>query len=82
MQYAACMARATVLPMRTAVPWQTAIRARRRALGLTQQELANRAGLSLRTVVAIEHGEANPRLSVLRACLDALGLVISLAEGP
>ena len=62
----------------TATGLPSAIRPRREALGLSQRELAGQAGLSLRTVVALEHGEANPGLPVLWSCFGALGLVISI----
>lgn len=49
------------------------LRARRRAAGLTQLELANRAGLSVRTVQGIESGEFDrPRPSTLRRLDDVL----------
>lgn len=47
----------------------------RRSLGLSQEELAARAGISKRSVERLESGTANPRLDVLvRVCL-ALKLV-------
>jgi len=45
----------------------------RRAAGLTQGALAERAGLRLSTVCDIERGKIDPRLSTLRALADALG---------
>ena len=59
----------------------------RDAAGLTQQELANRAGLSISAVVQIEGGRKNdPRLSTLHALALGLGvpvteLIVSLEEG-
>ena len=42
----------------------------RRGLGLSQEELAARAGVSKRSVERLESGTANPRLDVLvRVCL-------------
>lgn len=46
----------------------------RRSIGLSQEELAARAGVSKRSVERLESGVANPRLDVLvRVCL-AMGL--------
>lgn len=38
------------------------------------------SGVSLRTVNAIENGEANPSVDVLSKVLEPLGLVITLQE--
>ena len=40
------------------------IRARRKALGLSQEELARRCGVSRQTVNAIEHNKYDPTLSL------------------
>lgn len=48
----------------------------RRAAGLTQGALAERAGLRLSTICDIERGKIDPRLSTLRALADALGIGI------
>jgi DNA-binding XRE family transcriptional regulator len=40
--------------------------------GLTRQELAERAGVSPRTLARIERGRHDPKLSTIRALLDAL----------
>jgi DNA-binding XRE family transcriptional regulator len=51
------------------------VRAHRRRLGLTQDELAHRAGLSVRGLAKIEAGRvAEPRPSTVRLLADALGL--------
>jgi ABC-type branched-subunit amino acid transport system substrate-binding protein/DNA-binding beta-propeller fold protein YncE/DNA-binding XRE family transcriptional regulator len=65
------------------------LRARRVAAGLTQEELAERAGLSVRGVGALEHGErSRPQGHTIRMLADALGLVdeardefVALARG-
>ena len=49
------------------------IRAAREALGLTQTELADKAGLSARTVHAVEKGRAC-RQATKRRILSALGV--------
>ena len=46
----------------------------RRAAGLTQQQLAERAGLSRMTVQRIESGQIDPRVSTLEVMARALGL--------
>lgn len=48
----------------------------RKAAGLTQAELAERAGLRKATVSDIEGGKIDPRLSSLRALAAALGVDI------
>lgn len=40
--------------------------------GLTQQALANRAGLALNTIVKLEAGRADPRLRTARCIAAAL----------
>lgn len=64
-----------------------AVRDRRRELGLTQAQLAQRAGVSVRLVVSLELGDApGIQLNKLLAVLDALGLslyaVLSSAPAP
>ena len=53
------------------------VRARRKSLGLTQDELAELAGASARFVRALEGGKATVRLDKLVAVLDTLGLELS-----
>lgn len=43
--------------------------------GMTQEELAHRAGLSKRAVERLENGQGNPRLEVLVAICMELSLV-------
>ncbi|HEY1920292.1 MAG TPA: tetratricopeptide repeat protein [Streptosporangiaceae bacterium] len=50
------------------------LRTRRRAAGLTQEELAHRAGLSTRAVSDLERGVTRPYPRTLTALADALGL--------
>lgn len=56
----------------------TLIKARRSLLGLTQQDLADYSGLSLRLIKQIEAGNGNPSMSTLSKIADALGLEIVL----
>jgi predicted transcriptional regulator len=48
------------------------LRARRLELGLTQQEVATRAGISQPLVARIESGDVDPRASTLRRVIDVL----------
>jgi transcriptional regulator with XRE-family HTH domain len=59
------------------------IRAGRALLGITQSELAERAGISTTGLNNIERGNADPKASTLRAIEAALndGGVIFLADG-
>lgn len=50
------------------------VKARRRALKLGQEELADLSGTSVRFIRELEHGKATVRVDKLRAVLDALGL--------
>ena len=56
------------------------IRRRRQQLRITQQDLAELSGTSLRTIKAIEKGSANPTLGLLLRILDPLGLAIDITE--
>lgn len=51
---------------------------RRRQLGLTQADLADLAGVSDRSVRALESGKATMRLDVVTAVAEALGLELHL----
>ncbi len=54
------------------------IRERRMMLGLTQQELADYAGMSLRMLVGLENDKANPSLKILEALASVLGMEVTL----
>jgi transcriptional regulator with XRE-family HTH domain len=49
------------------------IRARRLALKKTQQQLAEKAGLTQNAIFRLEAGDTNPQISTLRAVAKALG---------
>jgi transcriptional regulator with XRE-family HTH domain len=49
-----------------------AVRRRREQKGLTQQQLADRAEVSLRYIVAVEAGDNSPSLSAIFQLCDAL----------
>ena len=55
------------------------VRARRGALRLSQQELADLAGVSERFVRFVEQGKPSLRLDTLLALLETLGLELQLA---
>ena len=50
------------------------IKERRKALKITQKELADLAGISINTVVAAERGQGDPKISTYLAICNALGL--------
>lgn len=52
------------------------VRARRKDLGLTQEELAELAEVSARFVMELEQGKPTVRLDKLTAVLDAMGLTL------
>ena len=54
------------------------IRRRRTLAGLTQQQLADRAGLCLATLQNIESNKANPTLDVLDSIFSTLGIEFSI----
>ena len=55
----------------------TRIRARRKALGLTLTEVAERAGLSNQYVSNLENGHRSPSLAALRSIATALGQTVT-----
>ena len=54
------------------------IKERRFLLGLTQQDLADYVGLSLRIIKSIEVGKANPSVATLSKIAEVLGLELRL----
>lgn len=54
------------------------IKARRKMLGLRQDQLADIAGVGINTLTKIERGEANPSIETLKKVLDSLGLELSV----
>jgi len=56
----------------------TVLRERRRILGVTQEHLAELAGVSLRTLKAIESGKGNPTFDTIQKLADVLGMEIKL----
>ena len=58
-----------------------ALRARRRTLNLTQEELSDLAGVGLRLVHEVEHDKETVQLVNLLRLLGALGLLLELKPG-
>lgn len=54
------------------------IRQRRALLSLTQQDLADYAGVSLRIIRSIESGRGNPSVATLSKIAEVLGLQLQL----
>lgn len=53
---------------------------RRKQLRVSQADLAELSGVSLRTVNAVEKGKANPSVETLSRILEPIGLVLALKE--
>ena len=64
------------MPAMDALELGTTLRERRRALGLTQLELAELAGVGERFVHEVETGSGNPGLQGVHKLCRALGLEI------
>ncbi len=58
----------------------TEIRNRRRMLKVTQEDLAEIAGVSVRSIKAIEKGDANPTVGLLQQVLEPVGLTLTATE--
>ncbi len=56
-----------------------AVRGRRKDLGLTQAELAERAGVSRKWIYEFEAGKPTAEFGLLLRVLDELGLALELA---
>lgn len=68
--------------LRTPIDIGAAIRDRRRRLGLGQDELAARVGVSRKWIIDIEKGKPRAAIGLLLRTLDALGLRFSIdADG-
>jgi transcriptional regulator with XRE-family HTH domain len=62
--------------------WQTFVRDCRKEAGLTQAQVAVKAGLSRRTVEALESGERkDPSFSTIKALTKALPIEITISNG-
>lgn len=56
----------------------SAIKARRKTLGITLAELSERVDIRPTTICDIENGKRNPSITTLLRLTDALGLTITL----
>ena len=64
--------------MKEDTPIGERVRARRKALGISQRDLSEIAGVSLHTISDIESGKGNPTIATLEQLLRPLGMVLSL----
>ena len=69
------------MQVRTPLDLGLAIRERRRKLGLSQNELARKAGVGRQWVVAIEHGKSRAELGLVLRTLNALDLPLRFDTG-
>ncbi|MDP9222620.1 MAG: helix-turn-helix domain-containing protein [Actinomycetota bacterium] len=73
--------RPTPAPVRRAAgQLAESLQAWRKLQGLTQSQVADRAGIGVRTLARLEHGDAGVRVENLFRVLRALGLLDSLQE--
>ena len=56
------------------------VKGRRKLLKITQNDLSEISGVSLRTIKAVEEGEANPTVEILNRILKPLGLTLNTTE--
>jgi y4mF family transcriptional regulator len=61
--------------------WSSALVARRKGLGLTQQQLADLSGVGVAFLYDLEHAKPTVRIDKLLAVLEVLGLQLELTEG-
>ena len=52
------------------------LKSARAALGLTQQELAERVGVTRQTIVAIERGDYNPSITLALRIAKVFGTIV------
>ena len=52
------------------------IKSRRKALDISQQDLAEMAGIGLATIKDIERGKGNPSIGTVSKIMDVLGMEI------
>lgn len=63
--------------LRTSSGFGDAVRKARTASGITQEELADRAGLDRSYIGGVERGDRNPTLSVIEKIAQGLGLTLA-----
>lgn len=54
------------------------IKERRKSIGVTQEQLADVAGISLSYLKMIEQGKTNPTIKMVESLLDCLGMELSV----
>lgn len=54
------------------------IKARRKTLGINQEELSDLTDIGLRTIKGLESGKTNPTLKTITTILNTLGLELSI----
>lgn len=64
--------------VRTPLDLGLILRDRRRKLGLSQGELAEKAGVGRQWLVAVEHGKARAEIGMVLRTLATLGLTLSV----
>ena len=60
--------------------WRDAVRATRKKLTLTQQQIARITGISQSRISEIENGQTDPKLSEVEKINEALGLALVLTS--
>ena len=75
-----CQDRQASVPVRTVQDLGSSLRVSRKALGLTQADLALAAGVGVRFVVELEAGKPTVRLERVLRVIDALGGSLQLHE--
>lgn len=68
--------------VRTAVDLGLVLRERRKKLGLRQQVLADRVGVSRQWIIAVEKGKARAEIGLLLRALEVLGLEVDVGGPP
>jgi len=70
------------MTIRTVADLGALIRDRRRQLGMDQQTLASRIGVSRQWIIEIEQGKARAQVGRLLQALHALGLTVDVNASP
>lgn len=68
------------MQVRTPLDLGVIIRERRRALGLRQQDLAERVGVSRQWIVEVERGKSRAELGLVLRTLNALGIELHVGR--
>lgn len=64
--------------MNNETPIGEQVRERRKALGISQRDLSELAGVSLHTLSDLESGKGNPTIATLERVLRPLGMRLSI----